>query len=60
MRDDCMITENGLRASTTPAYGEQGNNINPEMNVSTRPVRCLSCGKTWTERWQNGVRIGAE
>lgn len=60
-RDDCMITENGPSMSTMayypPVYNKQGVNTNPDMNTTTHPRRCLSCGKTWTESYQNGTRI---
>lgn len=61
MRDDCMITSNGPGMSTMayypPVYNKEGINTNPDMNITTTPQRCLSCGKTWTEKWQNGIRI---
>ena len=64
MRDDCMITHNGPGSTTlgyyAPVYNKQGENVNPDMNITTIPMRCLSCGKAWTERWQNGIRIGTE
>ena len=48
MRDDCMITHNGPHQPTT------------EPDIIIQPMRCLSCGKSWVERWQNGIRISAE
>ena len=61
MRDDCMITEDGPGMSTMayypPIYNKQGINTNPDMNTTTHPRRCLSCGKSWTESYQNGIRI---
>lgn len=64
MRDDCMIQHNGAGQQTLghfpPTYDNQGNNINPDMNITTQPMRCLSCGKSWVERWQNGIRISVE
>ncbi len=64
MRDDCMITHNGAGQQTLgyfpPVYDKQGRNTNPDMNITTQPMRCLSCGKSWVERWQNGVRLSAE
>ena len=58
MRDDCFITENGPGMTTCayypPVYDKQGNNTNPDMNTTTHKRRCLSCGKTWTESYQNG------
>jgi len=60
-RDDCMITEDGPGNTTMayypPVYNKEGVNTNPDMNITTRPQRCLSCGKSWTERYQNGTRI---
>ncbi len=61
IRDDCKITINGAPTFTAaycpPIWDKNGNNINPDMNIMHRPVRCVSCGKSWTETWQNGVRI---
>jgi len=61
VRDDCMITENGPSIITSayypPVYDKQGNNTNPDMNITTQQRRCLSCGKTWTEKYQNGARV---
>ena len=61
VRDDCMITENGPSMITSayypPVYDKQGTNTNPDMNITTQQRRCLSCGKTWTEKYQNGARI---
>lgn len=57
-RDDCLITENGASSTTSayypPVYDKQGNNTNPDMNITTHHRRCLSCGRTWTESVQNG------
>ena len=61
VRDDCMITEAGPVMSTLayspPVYNRQGINTNPDINTTTQPRRCLSCGKTWTESYQNGTKI---
>ena len=63
MRDDCMITENGPSMSTAayypPVYNKQGINVNPDMNITTHHRRCLSCGKTWTESYQNDIRLSS-
>jgi hypothetical protein len=60
-RDDCMITSNGPSTTTMayypPVYDKNGVNTNPDMNVTTHHQRCISCGKTWIEEWQNGIRI---
>lgn len=62
MRDDCMIQE-GPGYSTCayypPVYDKQGVNINPDMNVHTYSKRCLSCGKGWSESYQNGIKISS-
>lgn len=60
MRDDCMVSEEP--SSTTlayypPVYNSEGVNINPNMNKTHKDKRCLSCGKSWTEVWQNGTRL---
>ncbi len=61
VRDDCMITETGPGMTTMahypPVYNKQGINMNPDMNITTQQRRCLSCGKSWTESYQNGARI---
>ncbi len=61
MRDDCMIQENGPSTTTSmfypSTYNKQGVNLNPDMNITTNNKRCLSCGKSWSERWQNGIKI---
>jgi hypothetical protein len=59
-RDDCMVTESG--GNTTLAYyppiiNAQGVNVNPDKNKTHYDKRCLSCGKSWTETWQNGTRL---
>jgi len=60
MRDDCRIQDGGgmqTMAYYPPVYNAQGVNINPDMNVTTYNRRCTTCGKSWTESMQNGVRI---
>lgn len=60
-RDDCRLIENGPSTTTAaynpPMWDKHGNNLNSDMNTTTRPVRCLSCGKSWMEQWQNGIQI---
>lgn len=61
MRDDCRVQELGGASTTTyfpPVFNASGENINPDMNSKYYNKRCLSCGKGWTERWQNGTRVG--
>lgn len=60
-RDDCRLTPNGPETTTMAYYpsvwDKQGNNLNPDMNTTSKNLRCLTCGKSWTEQWQNGIRI---
>jgi len=60
-RDDCMIMDNGPGMVTAayypPVYNKDGVNVNPNNNTSTQLRRCISCGKTWKEQWQNGTKI---
>jgi len=47
VRDDCELRETF-------------NKVQLDSNVSMideKVRRCLSCGKSWTERYQNGARI---
>lgn len=63
MRDDCMIAiSSGVQTLThyPTHYNSNGVNINPDMNITYENKRCLSCGKGWTEKWQNGIKIGSE
>lgn len=60
IRDDCSYIYD--QTMSTAVYypsmvNKQGENINPNQNLITKQVRCLSCGKSWTEKWQNGIRI---
>ena len=60
MRDDCnvsLISGQVTMAYYPPTFDSLGRNNNPDMNVSTNTKHCLSCGKQWSERWQNGQRI---
>ncbi len=56
-RDDCRI-QHGASTTTAayypPVYDKHGNNLNPDMNTTTTNKRCLSCGKSWNESYQNG------
>lgn len=47
IRDDCIIGESFKKSL-----------LNSDRNVlEERTKRCLSCGKTWMERYQDGVKI---
>ena len=49
-REDCRILNHG--GSTTlayypPIYDKNGVNINPDKNITTSILECLTCGKMW-------------
>ncbi len=47
IRDDCDIRESFKKSL-----------LNSDQNVlEERTKRCLSCGKTWMERYQDGIKI---
>lgn len=59
-RDDCEVqVVNGevTMAYYPPTFDSLGRNINPDKNITTTSKRCKSCGRSWTERWQNGQRL---
>lgn len=49
IRDDCDVRAD--RPSTIEMK------INSREPIITKHNRCLSCGKSWTERYQNDIRI---
>jgi hypothetical protein len=59
-RDDCLVTI--TQSDTTAVYyppivTKEGVIVNPDNNITTSNQRCLSCGKNWTEQWQNGIKL---
>jgi hypothetical protein len=51
-RDDCMrsiVKSTSTLAYYQPMYDANGNNVNPDKNKHVNDIRCLSCGKTWSE-----------
>lgn len=56
-RDDCRFLNHG--GSTTsayypPIYDKNGVNTNPDMNITTSALKCLTCGKRWRGKTQLG------
>lgn len=51
--DKCRI-QVGLSTTTMvyypPIYDGHGNNLNPDMNITTTEMKCLTCGKEWIDR----------
>jgi len=58
--EDCRIIDNGYGTTTCmyypPVYDKHGNNLNPDMNSTSYPKKCITCGKEWVEVWRNGQR----
>ena len=49
-REDCKFTNH--RSYTTsayypPIYDKNGVNTNPDGNITTSTLKCLTCGKKW-------------
>lgn len=38
-----------------PILDEYGNNTNPDRNISTGKVKCLTCNRQWEYKTQNGI-----
>jgi len=47
VRDDCQLAETFSRSLLTSDPGV----------LEEKTKRCISCGKTWMEKYQNGARI---
>ena len=37
-----------------PTFDKNGNNLNPDGNITTTPVVCTVCGTSWTATTQYG------
>ena len=56
-REDCRFIDHpgtSTLAYYFPIYDKNGVNINPDMNVSTSSLECLTCGKKWKRKTQLG------
>lgn len=56
-REDCKITIlDSMRTCMyfQPIYDKNGVNINPDANITTFKVNCLSCGKMWAGKSRLG------
>lgn len=36
----------------TPVYDKHGNNVNPDGNITSGEVKCLTCNKSWMSSTQ--------
>lgn len=53
--DACRISPNGGSRSTfvyyPPVWDGHGNNLNPDRNVTSWPMKCSTCGREWVAKW---------
>ena len=55
--DKCRITQGAAATTCTyypPCYDGHGNNLNPDMNVTSYSSHCSVCDRTWDVEVQNG------
>lgn len=58
-RNDCMIRiQSGFTTDAyyPPMYNKDGENVNPDNNVTTGTANCIHCKKNWTYSEQRGNR----
>ena len=54
-RKDCKFVYGATITTAmyfTPVYDKEGNNINPDGNITTGEVKCLTCNRAWTSSTQ--------
>lgn len=60
---DCRFTE-GVKSRTCayyqPIYDKHGNNTNPDLNITSYSMGCLTCGMEWIVNEKNGTTTIAE
>jgi hypothetical protein len=59
-RDDCRFTNSGGQITCSyyqPIYDKKGKNINPDGNIHTSVVTCISCSKSWTAVTRYGKTV---
>ncbi len=62
-RDDCKFSHSGGHSTCTyyqPIYDKTGKNINPDGNIHTNFISCLTCSKIWVAVTQYGKTIYTE
>lgn len=57
-KQDCRFSY-GISSTTCmyfhPVYDKQGNNLNPDANITTRSLKCFTCNECWISRTRLGV-----
>lgn len=55
---ECRFTPSGMSMTTAmyfpPIYDKDGNNVNPDGNITSGKVTCTTCNKTWITSTQFG------
>lgn len=61
---ECRFTSIGMSFTTCayypPVYDKHGNNTNPDRNVTSGKLSCLTCNKQWNYAEQFGETIFEE
>jgi len=62
-RDDCKFINRSSYTTSAyypPIYDKNGVNTNPDMNITTSALECLTCGKRWSGISQLGETVYIE
>ena len=55
---ECKFSQAGPSSTTAmyfaPVYDKEGNNLNPDGNITTTTYQCTECGKSWRVSEQRG------
>ena len=55
--NECRFTHGNTTSTSAyfaPVYDKHGNNLNPDGNIASSSVSCLTCGKKWHSTTQYG------
>jgi len=62
-RDDCRFGQSSGQSTCSyyqPIYDKDGKNINPNGNIHTSMVCCVTCSKSWTAVTRFGRTVYTE
>ena len=57
LKEDCAFIQSPCSTTSAyypPIYDKNGVNTNPDRNITTFAVECLTCGKMWKGKTQLG------
>jgi hypothetical protein len=50
-KSDCLFQEVGPSMTTSmyyaPIYDKHGNNVNPDGNITSGTIKCITCNQEW-------------